>query len=123
MWTWEADGLFIDLTGPSAGPRGPSVGLKGPSFSLRNSYVGLKGPFAGLSGPMLRSTIQVGPLSAQESNLSLWEGLCCSKRAPCRYVPVLNWPDWTQEIILPARKGLMLPSEGSLLACREPEFA
>ena len=58
---------------------------------------------------LLWSTIQVGPLLPQESNLSLWEGLCCSERAPCQSVWVLNWPEWTQEITLLFWKGLMLP--------------
>ena len=58
---------------------------------------------------LLRSMVQVDPLSAQESNLSVWVGLCCSGRAPCRSLRVLDWLEWTQDIILSVWEGLMLP--------------
>ena len=54
-------------------------------------------------------TVSVGRLSARENNLSAWESLCCSEGASFRSVRVLNWLEWTQEIILSVREGLMLP--------------
>ena len=57
---------------------------------------------------LLRSTVEVGPLSAQEGNLSLWEGLCCSERAHYRSSGALNWFELTQDAIPSVWEGLML---------------
>ena len=71
MWTWEAEGLFIDLTEAFVGPRGPSITLKGHSFILRNSCVGLKGPCVGLRGPCYGLPSKWAPFGPGETSVAV----------------------------------------------------
>ena len=81
------------------------------AFGPREQSVGVEGPVLGGREGLLRSTVQVGPSSAQEQpvfgNLSVLEGLYCSELAPCRSVRVLNWLEWPQGVVPSCWEGLM----------------
>ena len=109
MWTWEA------LCRSKRALYRPERALCRPERTLFRSEKFLCWPetsYVSLRGPSL------GP----EENLSVWEGLCCSERAPYRSARALNRPKWTQDVILSVCEGLMLHCQGPMSACAEHEL-
>ena len=80
MWTWKAEGLFVDLRGPFVSLIGPFVFLKVSSFRLRKFCIGLKGPNVDLREHSYVTPSKWAPRSTQEGILLVWDALCCYKR-------------------------------------------